>query len=58
MKLRLKNMEFSNNISFYAKITRKCLVCDSTKVYSNELGVYCDDCGAAIDYEESSCCRT
>ena len=31
---------------------------DSTKVYSNEFGVYCDDCGAVIDYEESSCCRT
>ncbi|WP_420546560.1 hypothetical protein [Nitrosopumilus sp.] len=38
MKLRLRNMEFSKNMPFYAKITRKCLVCDSTKVYSNELG--------------------
>lgn len=57
MKLRLKNMEFSKNLGFYAKITRKCLVCESSKVYSNELGVSCDSCGSAIDYEENSCNR-
>ncbi len=54
MKLRLKNIEFSKNMGFYAKITRKCLVCDSAKVYSHELGVSCDNCGSSIDYEENS----
>ena len=57
MKLRLRNSDFSKNIGFHAKITRKCLVCDSTKIYSNELGISCDDCGAAIDFEENSCMR-
>ena len=57
MKLRLKNPSFSKNIGFYAKITRKCLVCDSAKIFSNELGVTCDDCGSALDFEENSCCR-
>ena len=57
MKLRFRNSDFAKNIRFYAKITRKCLVCDSTKIYSNELGISCDNCGASLDFEENSCMR-
>ena len=57
MKIRLKDSDFSKNIGFYAKITRECLVCKSPKIFSNELGVSCDDCGAALDFEENSCMR-
>jgi len=57
MKLRLKNSNFSKNIGFYAKISRKCLVCDSAKIFTNELGVSCNNCGSSLDFEENSCIR-
>jgi len=55
MKLQLKNANFSKNIGFYARLTRKCLVCESTKIHSNHLRVSCESCGASLNFDENSC---
>jgi len=51
MKLKLKSTDFSKNIEFYAKITRKCLVCESPNISSNQFGVLCGCCGSLLDFE-------
>ncbi|MGY5149864.1 MAG: hypothetical protein ACW9W3_07350 [Candidatus Nitrosopumilus sp. bin_68KS] len=49
--MKLENAGFGKNIKFYAKMTRKCLVCDSDKICSNQFGILCECCGALWRFE-------
>ena len=51
MKLKLETVDFSKNIEFYARLTRKCLACDSPKICSNQYGICCNNCGFLLDFE-------
>ena len=55
MKLKLKNSSFAKNIGFYSKITRKCLVCESSKIQSDKFGISCENCGSYLEFEENGC---
>jgi len=51
MKLQLEDQNFAKNISFYARMTRKCLVCDGHKLLSNEFGILCGCCGSLWSFK-------
>jgi hypothetical protein len=42
---------FAENIRFYAKMTRKCLVCDNHKIFANKFGILCRCCGSLWSFE-------
>lgn len=51
MRLQLEDPNFAKNFGFYAKLSRKCLVCDSHKIVSNQFGILCECCGSLLRFE-------
>jgi len=51
MRLQLEDPGFAKNIRFYARMTRKCLVCDNHKIFANKFGILCGCCGSLWSFE-------
>jgi len=51
MRLQLEDPSFAENFKFYAKMTRKCLVCDNHKIFSNKFRILCECCGSLWSFE-------
>ena len=51
MKLEFKSNCFSDNFEFHARLTRKCLVCNSHEIQTNQDGACCRCCGSLLRFE-------
>ena len=51
MRLEFKNNSFSENFEFHARLTRKCLVCNSHEIQTSQYGALCRCCGSLLQFE-------